>query len=247
MHRLSMFLALVAALFATGASRAGDAATLEILGFTADGRTFAFEEYGIQDGSGFPYAHRFYLDTERDAFLPGTPIRVRLDNESATVAQARAEARKQGQKIVADSVLGSNRGFTVGSNAITELSADPHRMLVNPRPVFPPIDAPIEFRLEEATASAENVTTLGCEGFGDLKGFRLMSVRMEPGASVRTLHADTSIPKSRACPFGYSLGAVQTYFPQSGAPVFVVLVGVRSMGFEGPNHRWMAIPGRIEE
>jgi predicted secreted protein len=33
---------------------AGDTAELNILGFSADGNVFAFEEYGVQDGSGFP-------------------------------------------------------------------------------------------------------------------------------------------------------------------------------------------------
>ena len=44
-----------------GASLAGDVSALQILGFTPDGGVFAFEDYGIQDGSGFPYASRFYI------------------------------------------------------------------------------------------------------------------------------------------------------------------------------------------
>ena len=44
-------------------ARAGDVAELEILGFSDDGGVFAFEEYGVQDGSGFPYANRYYIDT----------------------------------------------------------------------------------------------------------------------------------------------------------------------------------------
>ena len=68
------------------AARAGDVAELEILGFTKDGGVFAFEEYGVADGSGFPYANRYYIDTATDTFLSGTPIRVRLDNEATPVA-----------------------------------------------------------------------------------------------------------------------------------------------------------------
>ncbi|MGE6786024.1 DUF2259 domain-containing protein, partial [Ensifer adhaerens] len=33
---------------------AGDYAALQPIGFSADGNVFAFEEYGVQDGSGFP-------------------------------------------------------------------------------------------------------------------------------------------------------------------------------------------------
>ena len=67
-------------LFAAGPAAAGDAAELGILGFSADGGVFAFEEYGIQDGSGFPYSSIFIIDTAKDAFIPGTPIRVRIDD-----------------------------------------------------------------------------------------------------------------------------------------------------------------------
>jgi hypothetical protein len=70
---------------------------LEILGFSADGGVFAFEQYGVQDGSGFPYAERFYIDVDNDSWLPGTPIRVRIDDETASVEDARQEARDQGQ------------------------------------------------------------------------------------------------------------------------------------------------------
>ena len=89
------------------------------------------------------------IDTTTDKFLPDTPIRVRIDDESANLQAARAQAREQGGKIVADDVLAENRGFLAGFNAITEISADPYRMTVNPRPVFPHIDAQLEFKLEE--------------------------------------------------------------------------------------------------
>lgn len=236
--RVAASLTLAAAIFATPAF-AGDAAELAILGFSADGSVFAFEEYGVQDGSGFPYANRFYIETASDKFVPGTPIRVRLDDESASMADARAAAREQGEKITQDAML--KPGFTAGFNAITELSADPHRLAVNPRPAFPPIDQPVEFRIEEiALEQPEN-----CHGLGEAVGFRLVRVGLAPGEAAQIIHEDASIPASRSCPLGYRLGAVQTFFPDSGEPVYAVLVAVRSLGFEGPNHRWIAIPGRL--
>lgn len=236
--RLAARLALAAAIFATPAF-AGDAAELSILGFSADGSVFAFEEYGVQDGSGFPYANRFYIDTASDSFLPGTPIRIRLDDEAASVSDARAAAREQGEKLTQDGVL--QPGFMAGFNAITELSADPHRLAVNPRPVFPPIDAPVEFRIEEiALEQPEN-----CHGLGEAVGFRLVRTGLAPGETAQVIHEDAAIPASRSCPLGYRLGAVQAFFPEDGEPAYVVLVSVRSLGFEGPNHRWIAIPGKL--
>lgn len=236
--RITVSLILSAALFATPAM-AGDAAELSILGFNADGSIFAFEEFGVQDGSGFPYANRFYVDVASDDFLPDTPIRVRLDDESASVMEARAKARQQSQEIVQDEAL--DPGFTAGFNAITELSANPHRLAVNPRPVFPPIDAPVEFQLEEiALEQPEN-----CHDLGQAVGFRLVRVGLEPGDEAVLIHEDSSIPQSRNCPLSYRLGAVQTFFPEGGEPSYAVMISVQSLGFEGPNHRWIAIAGQL--
>jgi len=92
-YRLQFLLAVLVGLLGwSSAVRAGDVARLEILGFSHNGAVFAFEEYGVQDGSGFPYANRYYIDTASDSFVKGTPIRVRLDDESATIDAARRGA-----------------------------------------------------------------------------------------------------------------------------------------------------------
>ena len=72
MRILALFAVSLLAQFTTPlAAHAGDVAELEILGFTGDGGVFAFEEYGVQDGSGFPYANRYYIDTADDTFSQG--------------------------------------------------------------------------------------------------------------------------------------------------------------------------------
>jgi len=222
---------------------AGDMATAEILGFSADGGTFAFEEYGVQDGSGFPYANRFYIDTDSDDFLPGTPIRVRLDDEQATVQAAREEARKRAQSMLSDEELKENRGFQAGWNDVTELSADPHRMIVNPRPIMPPLDDPIEFRLEELPVSQPE----SCQGMGESVGFRLLRIATVAGAETTVVHEDEEVPSSRGCPLGYRIAGIQTFHPQGGEPVFAVLIAVRRVGFEGPDHRFLAVTGKLQE
>lgn len=223
--------------------QAGDTASVEVLGFTPDGGVFAFEEYGIQDGSGYPYAHRFYIDTATDKFLANTPIRVTLDNESATLDQARATAKTRGEKIVKDSTLARNKGYTAGFNAVTESSADPFRMSVNPRAVFPPVDAPLEFRLEQSLIAPPD----RCDGLGDVKGFRLLKLRPVPNGRIELRFEDRTIPLSRGCPTGYRLSAIQTLFPRSGdgKAVYAVLIAVERWGFEGPDFRWIAVTGRF--
>ncbi|WP_095085503.1 DUF2259 domain-containing protein [Mesorhizobium sophorae] len=241
MRLLFLFVVAMLAQFATSiAAHAGDVAELEILGFTKDGGVFAFEEYGVQDGSGFPYANRYYIDTNDDSFLKGTPVRVRIDDENATLEAARLEARQKGEAIVKQAELTANRGITAGFNPVTELSADPHRMAVNPRPIFSPVDQPLEFRLDEVGMN----NTEGCESQGEINGFRLLRIEAQDGGTTKLLHEDKSIPKSRGCPNGYRIGAVQT-FSMDSLSGYAVLISVRQYGFEGPNFRWIAVTGRL--
>ena len=219
---------------------AGDVAELEILGFSKDGGVFAFEEYGVFDGSGFPYANRYYIDTSTDSFLKGTPIRVRLDDENAKLDAARLQARQKGEAIVSQAELSANRGITAGFNPVTELSADPHRMAVNPRPIFSPVDQPLEFRLDEIGMN----NTEGCDSQGEINGFRLLRIEAQNGGTTKLLHEDMSIPKSRGCPNGYRIGAVQT-FSMDSLSAYAVLIAVRQYGFEGPDFRWIAVTGRL--
>lgn len=217
---------------------AGDTASIDILGFSPDGATFAFEEYGVEDGSGFPYANRYYIDTAKDRFLSGTPIRVTIEKDGAGVLDARARAESEARSIISDRVLFENRGFTAGWNAVTETSADPTRMTINPRPVFPPIDEPVSVRLSEVPmpGGAE------CYGMGEPVGFRLTT---DSGGSDRVIHEDKSIPRSRGCPTGYRLSGIQTFYPPNGTPVFAVIIAVEKIGFEGPDHRFIAVTGRL--
>lgn len=231
-------LAFMAIAHLTDEVSAGDAATLNVLGFSSDGKIFAFEEYGIQDGSGFAYANRFYIDTATDTFIAGSPVRKRIESETASVNEARALAKAEGETIISDALLAANQGFLVAFNPITELSADPHRVVVNPRPVNPPIDMPVEVRLTERPFVAAGT----CGGVTDtVQGFRLVAIDPEPGGATRLLSEDEAVPESRNCPLGYAIGGVQTFFPAATEPVMAVLIAVRSVGFEGPDYRWMAV------
>lgn len=225
-------------LFAEHAAHAGDAAELNVLGFSADGKLFGFEEFGIQDGSGFAYANRFYIDTTTDKFLPETPVRVQMEDESVGLPVARDKARERGEKFAKDADLAANRGHLAGFNAVTEISADPRRMVVNPRPVFPPIDPQLEFRLEEISLGEIE----RCPGIGPVKGFRLEQVG--EGGKTTVLQEDKDVPTSRGCPTGYRIGGVQTFFAPGGTMAYAVLITVIRHGFEGPDHRWVAVTGR---
>ncbi|HEY7765546.1 MAG TPA: DUF2259 domain-containing protein, partial [Aestuariivirgaceae bacterium] len=98
---------------------AADAAERDILGFSPDGRYFAFEQYGVQDGSGFPYSEIFIIDLEEDRWLEGTPVRIRLDDETQSLGKARAEASGKAREYLLSARIEDN-ARVLASNPVNQ-------------------------------------------------------------------------------------------------------------------------------
>lgn len=226
------------ALVATSAV-AGDIAGFRSIGFSGDGKVYAFEEYGIQDGSGFPYSNIFFLDTAKDTFLPGTPIRVRIDDEQAGVGAARAEAAKKASSLVESNALSDEPGQIVAFNPVTEIGADAHLLRYLPFPSDPPFGKPYALALEEYPLP----TTPTCKDIVEgVKGFRLRLTERDGATADDLVHEDDHLPASRNCATGYRLAGVVTHTPPGAPPVHMALVLVLSFGFEGRDGRWIAVP-----
>ncbi|KAA0970740.1 DUF2259 domain-containing protein [Aureimonas fodinaquatilis] len=227
---------LIACLLLTaGTARAGDFATLETLGFSPEGNVFAFEQHGIQDGSGFPYSEIFFVDLDRDDFVAGSPIRIRLDDESADLADARQAAASQAAKLLEEHGP-FKPGLVVAANLPTHLNTTPDLIRFLPRAVEPTPDTPIVLKLETFPLETQE----HCTAFGhEISGFRLIQ---ELDGENRVLFEDETIPDSRRCPYDYTLAQVQVHGTMPGEWRAVVLIGVRSVGFEGPDMRYIALP-----
>ena len=221
---------------------AGDLAQREILGFSEDGKRFAFEEYGVHDGSGLPYASVYIVDTQTDQWLAGTPIRIRLESDKATQEAARAAAAKAALPFLKGI---KPRGFVLASNPPTETGADTHRVRFRNNPAIPPYETGLsseyELHLEEVPVGENKYVD------GDLRGFRLVlrQIASEAGVIVPgyevTLHDDKSLPVSRERAFGYRITDILLY-----RKTLVVLVLENSHGFETPDGRYLAVTKRCE-
>ncbi|HTO31267.1 MAG TPA: DUF2259 domain-containing protein, partial [Pararhizobium sp.] len=119
--------ALVSAVIADTAL-AADIASFRSIGFSDDSSVYAFEEYGVEDGSGFPFSNIFFIDTQNDTFLPGTPIRVRLQDEDAALGKARAEAATKAAPLVTKFDLDGRPGLLAAFNPLTETQSPAHRL-----------------------------------------------------------------------------------------------------------------------
>ncbi len=223
-------------LAATGAARAGDWADRAILGFSPDGGTFAFEEFGVQDGSGFPYANVYVIDTSRDAWVAGTPIRVMIEDEWASENDARAKAEAEAAPVLAAHDIRDAGYRIVASNPPTELSADPHAVRFLPDLYSNQPYANWDLRLTLLPMPDGE----DCANLGPIAGFRL-DLAHYTGESL-VLYEDETIPASRFCPQDYAITDVIVFRPERPEPpVLVVLLNLIRQGFEGPDRRYLAV------
>ena len=218
-------------------SFAGDVADREIIGFSADGGYFAFEQYGYQDGSGFPYSEIFVIDTERNAWVGGSPFEVLIKDEKGSLEEARTQSRTKATALLSEHGI-NVQGRILASNPVTELSANPKRVEVNPESNVANIVPPILVKLR--TFSLESPL---CRTFTQdpILGFQLTIG--QKGQRAATVHKDDRIPKSRGCPLRYAIRDVIRY-RRRNYTVYIVLISVFQHGFEGPDVRYIAVPYR---
>ena len=122
-----------------------------------------------------------------------------------------------------------------------ELSGDTKRMAALPRTVVPPIDDPIEFRIELEPVPVPEL----CQAFDGVTGFSLTLIGLQPGEPARLLHKDNNVPSSRNCPLDYSFADLVTYYPDGHPPVAAILIHMRTVGFEGPDGRFLAVTTQL--
>lgn len=236
MRTLAGFLTGLVMLAAAGNASAGDTASLNVLGYSPDGKVFAFEEYGISDGSGFPYSSIYFIDTAEDEFLPGTPIRIRVEEEGL-LGKVRDMARAKAAALVAKYQLADNPGVIVAYNPPSEIDSDPHKLRFFTYVSAPPYDDrnTLVLTVKDFPASPE------CVAFEDsYSGFTLTLTQHRGHAVDKVIHDDIAVPKSRRCPNEYRIGAVVSSEIREMPMIAMILVG--SYGFEGNDRRWIAVP-----
>lgn len=218
---------------------AGDAANFAALGFSADGRYFGYEEFGVQDGSGFPYSNIFILDVTEDKWAGGSPFRVMLEEESPALAGVRSEAMAKAAKAFADLDI-SEPAVIEALNGDGEIGHDGTSITFGARGFgMDPPPNPVTLRIE-SFASTSTVPCVESFGFEPPVGFALT---LEADGKSTELHRDASVPASRNCTVGYrphGIVAPVNWSWNQRTPV--AIISVFSRGFEGPDRRFIAVP-----
>ena len=224
-------------------SIAGDFATLNFIGFSKDGKYLAFEEYGVQDGSGFPYSHIYFVDVVKNAYA-AAPVTVRIDKETATERLARSRAKLgAGAALRRLRIIEGNTGSLVVA-----------RLLTDPKAYRDSKDD------EQTINFAETMGSLYRRGDYDLmlksfevKGIKDCDYNDDPirklelvlkdndADTTKVLQKDANLPASRACPLSYRMQYVYLYEGH-----IAVFVNTYHMGFEGPDLRYMVVTGKYK-
>ncbi len=228
---------LLAMLALAAPAMAGDRALVDIIGYSEDARYFAFEEFGIQDGSGFAYSSIYIVDLSTDSWVVGTPIREQADDEGMSLSQIRAEVQLQAAEDLADfgidmpaeyaALLGDGAPDTDG------------RSLRFGSPGYGPgeVSGDYELRLSSFPTTAAAPCA---EWFSvDPMGYQLV---IADTGGERLIHRDGPLPRSRGCPVTYRIYGVVLPFNAGSISDAVALISVYPGGFEGPDRRFIAVP-----
>jgi predicted secreted protein len=217
---------------------AAERAEFSLIGHSADGQYFAFEEFGIQDGSGFAYSSIYVIDLHADEWVGGAPFEVRAEDETTQLAEIRSQAMRAASGAIGEYLI-TTPAKVIALNGDGEPEADELNLdfgipgYSDPSSRFG--DYELSFDIYDAPSGEKCM-----DYFGDkAKGFRLL-LRDEDAISV--VHEDSRIPTSRGCPVTYRASAVVTPFNGTDIRNAVALISVWAYGFEGMDRRYIAVP-----
>ena len=219
-----------------GPASAGDTALMMPIGYSENLGYFAFEDFGIQDGSGFAYASIYMIDLSQDRWVVGTPVKIIAETEEESLASVRERAREEAMPRLANLRI-DVPAHLLAANGDGALDVDARILRFGlPAPGAPmATDGHYKLQLEEFPAES----SAPCTDWFDEKatGFSLKL----SDALVRNIHRDSVLPRSRGCPVHYGIHSVYIPFGARDIASGVALISIYAHGFEGLDRRFMAV------
>jgi len=236
-HLFSLVFALALLALGTGTATAAVADDIRIIGFSKDGRYFAYETFGTYDGSGAPYASIVIIDLVEDKWAGGSPFTSSFgEEEHPTALPAQMQVRKE------------------AAPALAKLDLRYPYRLVAYAPVGQDIADPLEmkFKLHHNISDLWTVKLdeLDLEGTGRCKDYpgqmKCVAISIAGGVQkeLQEVYRDKRLPASRGCVVGYRIAGV-VEAPVNDTGVSVVLIHTLTRGFEGLGATFMAVPVRL--
>jgi predicted secreted protein len=230
MRRSSAIILLGLAL-GTQAAKGGDADELKALGFSPDGRYFAFEQHGATEGAAYSVTTVIEVTTGRPVKGSRTSYG---DEERKRLAKTRAATAKQIKRLKI-----TPKGFMTVS--VRGIDIEPFeealvKSFALPGSWFGPETWLVlrQFKLVAQRCKDTN---------GSPVGFALALERKD-SPTIQLSH-ETAIPASRGCPTRYRVAEAHTRRLSDGAAALAVIVQEFTPDVGGQNRGFMAVTSRI--
>jgi len=219
---------------------AGDAATLNFIGFSSNGKHLAFQQYGVTDGKGAAYATLYFLDVVDNRYQD-KPIETIEDYKSGSPSGREAQETVRQLNLDQAKTQLSALEITAGNTGMQVVSHSPYDTDINSHIARFTLDLKsnlkYEINLEEHQTKAE----ADCGNhLIDTSGFTLSLKQGENKPKV--LQQDSKVPKSRGCPLHYHIQDVYVYKNK----YIAVFIHVYTSSFEGKNMRYIAVTGTLD-
>lgn len=238
-------------------------AEFEFIGFSEDGSYLAFEQYGIQDGSGFAFSEIYVVDVDNNSYVVAPFVLSSQDDEQGlhSISTTRTSNRSAAQPALSVyNIISGNIGQQVVNRLRTDIFAD-SRNVYFPKNL---VSVLYRYKADDSDYSENNdyyqlslgtqaVVTDNCEfnapfGHPEPVLFTLM-LRDAENQSLQVLQEDTVLFDSRNCAFEYVIREVYMYQrSHGGAQINKLAVFLNSfeVGFEGPDSKWLVVTGAID-
>ncbi|MBY5550381.1 DUF2259 domain-containing protein [Rhizobium leguminosarum] len=219
-----------------GLSLAGDIANIQPIGFSADGKVFGFQEFGIEESGNLPYSNTYFIDTEDGHYLEGTPFHTELTDKDANLSKARRQNLTAARSQMDKYDLLTNPGLIAAFNPPTELGSPSKTIRYTTLATDGPPKAPYTLSLGEMPVP----TPKDCAAVDRrVIGFSLQMIEKEGAPNRQAARQATAVPAERVCSIEYRIGGAVVYQPEGGNQVHIALV----LAFDADrNGRWIAVP-----
>lgn len=232
---------------------AGDAAARRVIGFSPDGRLFAFEQFGLVYEDTAVYAELQVIDTGTDRFVAPTPLQLTSADESERdLATLRQDLAARAATLLKPVTAQGTR--IPGSPSLDPDQPGIYQMATAPLATALAVPLP-DGRTATLTLATRDLGQAMCDGVGGrgtpgAVAARGLILRLAlPGARPAALQDDRRLPKARRCATGYGIAEAHLHRAVDGGLTLAVLIEVVDAldTHAGPNRRFMAVTHRLKQ
>lgn len=266
---VKILLGLIGLLISSITLHAAETSRSQVLGFSKDGRYFAFEEFGLTDAVGSPYSSVYVIDTSDDSWVKGTPLRenggeedghaierktselgltdrfdIALQYEKALTRMRQKRLKKAGSVLSKIGPLypGSKRV----SNPPFEFSTDGRSVRFSLQDYQQVLNDGTQQKvwklyLEETKFPAVEK----CFGLYETTVGYTLKLYNENDGATKVLNNDARVPGSRGCAQGYRIEEVWSFKGAGDHTTLAILLRYSKPGFEGLDGRLLAVTTQL--